>query len=95
MICFRVRSFFESFEFLFPRSLSIWLFCYVRFVPIFYSKIVLCPCHLVVGMSSHILSLLAGRIFDFVLECPVLSVSIFTPPPFEQDMTQGQFLSEV
>ena len=37
-------------------------FCYVLFVPIFYFEIVLFPCHPVVGLSSCILPLLAGRI---------------------------------
>ena len=44
--------------------LSIRLFCYVLFVPIFFSKIVKFPCRQAVGMSSCILPLLAMRIFS-------------------------------
>ena len=57
----------------FPFWLSIRLFCYVHFFPIFCSKIVLFPCHPVVSMSSCILPLHASRIFFVVLECSVLS----------------------
>ena len=45
---------------LFPRYLSIRSFCYVLFIPIFYSKIVLLPLHLIVGMSSCTLYQLVG-----------------------------------
>ena len=42
---------------------SIWLFCYVLIVAKFCFKIILSSCYPVVGMSSCILPLLAGRIF--------------------------------
>ena len=61
----------------FPCCLSIRLVFYVYFVPMLSRKIVLFPCHPVVGMSSWILPLLASRIFFVVLECPVLSVLFF------------------
>ena len=48
---------------LFPCCLSIRLFCYDLSVPIFCSKIILLPSHLVVGISSPILPLLARIIF--------------------------------
>ena len=52
---------------LFLCCLFIRLFCYVFFVPKFFSKIVLFPCHPVVGMSSCILPLLS--LFWNVLFC--------------------------
>ena len=46
---------------LFPFYLSIRLFCYVHFVSIICSKIILFPCHPAVCISSCIFLLLAGR----------------------------------
>ena len=63
---------------------SIQLFCSVLSVPIFCSKIVLVPSHPVVGMSSCILLLLAGRIFSLFwnvligLYCLILSWHLFS-----------------
>ena len=48
---------------LFSYGLSIRLFFYVHFIPIFCSKIVLFSCHWVVCTSTCILPILAGRIF--------------------------------
>ena len=42
---------------LWPCCFSFRLFCYDLFVPIFASKIVLVPCHLIIGKSLCILSL--------------------------------------
>ena len=55
----------------FPCYLSIQPFCYVLFITIFYSKIVLLPLHQVVCMSSCILLLVVGRILFiyFGLSC--------------------------
>ena len=47
----------------FPFCLSIRLFCYVLFVPIFFCKIVLHHCHCVTGMCWGILLQPIGRIF--------------------------------
>ena len=60
----------------FPRCLSIWLFCYDLFVPIFYTKIVLLHWHPAVGISSYIFPLLSGMIFFVILECPVLIIIV-------------------
>ena len=43
--------------------LPIRFFCYILYIPIFYSKIVLLPSYSVVGISSYLFPLLAGRIF--------------------------------
>ena len=75
----------------FSCFLSIRLLCYVLFLPIFCSNIVLFPCHPTVGMSSCILPLL-GRIFCCCFGmsyffCTVLScfdiflVFLFSPLP--------------
>ena len=56
---------------LFPWCLSIRLFYYVLFVPIFCSKIVLFPCHLVVGLSPCIIPLTCRLNFFVVLECTI------------------------
>ena len=53
----------------FPCCLSIWLFCYVPFVTIFCSKIVLLPCIW--------LLVCLGAIFLVVLEYPVLSLMFY------------------
>ena len=58
---------------LFPCWLSIRLFCNVLFVFIF----VLFSYNPVVGISSCILPLLAGRIFFVGFECPVLGVLFY------------------
>ena len=64
---------------LFPCYLSIRLFYYALFVPIFCSEIVLFLCYPVVGMSSCILPLHASRIFSlfwnvlFCLYCFIVS----------------------
>ena len=63
---------------LFPYFSSIRLLCYVLFVTKFCSKIVLFPCHLVVGMTACNPPLLAGwilfRCFEIsCLVCIVLS----------------------
>ena len=63
---------------LFPYCLSIQLFCYVLFVPIFCCKIVLFPFRLVVVMSFWILSLLAGWIFFCCFGMSCFSV-LFNP----------------
>ena len=66
-----LRAFFESlqlfFHVVYPFGFSIMILS----VPIFCSKIVLISLLLVVGMSSHILSLLAGRVFShcFGMSC--------------------------
>ena len=78
---FCLRSFFVSFKHIFPVSNPFGL-CYIIIVPIFCSKIVLFSCHPVVGMSLCILSLLAGRIFFVLLECPVLSVLFYLVSKF-------------
>ena len=57
---------------LFPCCLSIRLFCYVPFVPMFCSKIVLFPYHPVVGMCWFIHPQFPGRIF-FVFFCGGMS----------------------
>ena len=62
----------SSFKFFLCRS-SFRLLCYVPLATLFCSKIVLFPCHLVVGSSSGILPL----IFFIVLECPVFSLLFF------------------
>ena len=63
---------------LFLCCLSIRIFCYDLFVPIFCSKVVLSPCHLVIGIFSLILLLLADRIFfHFFFDFLVLSVLSF------------------
>ena len=62
---------------LFPCYLSIRIFCYVLFVPIFCSKIVLFPCHPVVDMSPCIHSLLTGWIFFRCFGMSVLSVLFY------------------
>ena len=62
---------------LFPYCISFQLFCYVLLIAIFCYEIVLLPLHLVVGMSSFHLLLLAGRIFVVDSECPLLSVLFY------------------
>ena len=58
-------------ETLFPCCLSIQLLCYDHFVPIFCTKFVLFLLHPDVDMSSNILPLLAGIIFNpcFRMSC--------------------------
>ena len=74
-----------------------FLFCYVPFVLIFFSKIVLFPWNPLVCMSSSILSPLPGRFFFIILKCPVLSVLFYrvsiTPSfPFFHQFHQVYFL---
>ena len=73
---------------LFSCCLSIRLICYVLFVPIFCSKLVLFSSHPVVGMFSYILPQLAGRIFfffrcfwnvQFCLYCFILDIFFVCP----------------
>ena len=73
---------------LFPFCLSVPLF-YVLIVSIFCSKIVLFPCHTVVGMCWCIHSLLSDRIFLSLfwnillcLYCFILSRYLFSLPSF-------------
>ena len=67
-------------------SLSIRLFCYVVFVLIFCYKIVLFPCHLIVGTCWRIHLQLADRTFLsfwnvlFFLYCFILSWYVFSLP---------------
>ena len=72
----------------FPCCLSIRPFCYVLLVAIFCSKIVLLSSHLVVGMFSCYLPLLADRISSlfwnvlFCLHCFTLYRYLFNLPSF-------------
>ena len=75
---------------LFPCCLSIWLFLYVLYVPIFCSKIVLLPLHPVVGIFSWILPLFAEnfccfemtRLFCIVCTClDIFFVSLLSSVP--------------
>ena len=47
----------------FPCYLSIWHFCYVLPVPVFFSKIVLLPLHPIIGLSWCFLLEIVGKIF--------------------------------
>ena len=74
---------FQILDSLFLYYLSIRSFCYILFIPIFYSQIVLFPLHLVVGISPNLLVE-----FSFVIsECLILfllldPVSVTFKSPF-------------
>ena len=69
---FQFSTFLSVAQFFPPSCLSIRLFCYILFLPIFCSKIVLFPYHPVV--SAFTLYLQVGFLSFFLLECLVLSI---------------------
>ena len=79
MVYFCFRSFFESFQLSSHFAHPNGFFCYILFVPLFYSKIVLFPCNLVDGLCWCIHPPLAIGIFVVlvVLECFVLFVLFY------------------